>query len=198
MQEQNRHIFKIGHVSHNQVFRRWIAVASAIFVLAGCAAPVVEEGPRIKTLTERLNEIETVRLEDQSTSKPISVEQATEEIVEHIKEPNESRPIVGLTLAEVRAAAIANNLDLKVKLVDPSIAQQAVDEARAKFESVFFGSAQHRRTEAVDSTTVSKTDSYEAGIESPLYTGGSITVRSPFSDTESDSADFEGVFRSGS
>ncbi|MFB0554304.1 MAG: TolC family protein, partial [Phycisphaerae bacterium] len=140
-----------------------------------------------------LNEIETVRLEDQSTSEPISVEQATEEIVEQIKEPNESRPTIELTLEEVRAAAIANNLDLKVELVDPSIAQQDVDEARAKFESVFFGSARHHRTEAVGSATVSKTSSYEVGIESPLHTGGQITVSSPFSDTEYDGADFEGV-----
>lgn len=193
MRKQSRHIFKIVHISCKQKNRWWIIVASVILILTGCGTPVVEEDPRIKALTTHLNEIETVKLEDQSTSEPISVEQATEEIVEHIKEPNESRPIVELTLAEVRAAAIANNLDLKVELVDPSIAQQTVDEERAKFESVFFGSAQYRRTEAVDSATVSKTDSYEAGIESPLYTGGSITVSFPFSDAESEDTVFDGV-----
>jgi len=193
MRERNKHIFKIGHVSCNRGVRRWIAVASVILILAGCAAPLVEDDSRIRALTERLNDIETVRLEDQSTSEPVSVEQATGEVVEQITEPNEPCPVVELTLAEVRAAALANNLDLKAELVDPSIAQQAVDEERAKFESVFFGSARHRRTEAVDSATISTTDSYEAGVESPLHTGGSIIASFPFSDAESENPDFDGV-----
>ena len=53
-----------------------------------------------------------------------------------------------LTLEEVRAAALANNLDLKVELVDPAIAQQIVDIERANFEAVFLGSARYSRTEA--------------------------------------------------
>ena len=127
----------------NQEIRRWIAIAFVILVLAGCGTPVVEEGPRIKALTTRLNEIETVRLEDQSTSEPVSVEQATKEVVEQITEPNESRPVVELSLEEVRAAAIANNLDLKVELVDPSIAQQTVDEEQVLAVADFLHKPRH-------------------------------------------------------
>ena len=144
-------------------------------------------------MTARLNEIETVRLEEQSSSEPITVEEATVEIVGQITGPNESRSAVELTLAEARAAALANNLDLKLELVELSIAQLALDEERAKFESVFFGSVQHSSSEAVGTGTESRTTSYNAGIQSPLHTGGSLTVSVPFSDAESDSMDYEGV-----
>ena len=73
---------------------------------------------------------------------------------EQIAEPNELAPTIELTIEEVRAAALTNNLDLKIELIDPSIAQMAVDAERAKFESVFFGSIGYRRTEAADDGSV--------------------------------------------
>ncbi|UCF17809.1 MAG: TolC family protein, partial [Phycisphaerales bacterium] len=174
---------------------RWIATSSVsvCLILAGCEAPVVEEDPRITTLTAGLNEIETVTLEELSSSEPITVEDATVEVVEQITEPNESRSAVELSLAEARAAALANNLDLKLELVDLSIAQLALDEERAKFESLFFGSVGHSSSEAVVTGTESRTTSYDAGIRSPLHTGGSLIVSVPLSDVESDSADVVGV-----
>ncbi|MGD8499278.1 MAG: TolC family protein [Phycisphaerales bacterium] len=172
---------------------RWIVAAFVCLILTGCGAPVVEEDPRIKALTARLSEIETVRFEEQSSSEPITIEEATVEVVEQITEPNESQSTVELTLAEARAAALANNLDLKLELVDLSIGQLALDEEWAKFESLFFGSVQHSSSEAVGTGTESRTTSYNAGIQSPLHTGGSLAVSVPFSDAESDSADFEGV-----
>lgn len=185
--------FKIGPAGRKQAVKQKLGVVCLFACLAGCGTPTIEEDPKIKALTERLNRIETVRLEDQSRSEPISVEQATKEIVEQITEPNESRPTVKLELSEVRAAALANNLDLKIELIDPSIAMQTFNEERAKFESVFFGSGRHRMTEAVGEGTLSTTSSYDAGIESPLHTGGSVSVSFPFSDTESDGPDFDGV-----
>ena len=183
------------HGSWNRHICRWIVTASVsvCLIMAGCDAPVVEEDSRITALTARLNEIETVRLEEQSSSEPITVEDATVEVIEQITEPNESRSSVELTLAEARAAALANNLDLKLELVDLSIAQLALDEERAKFESLFFGSVRHNSTEAVGTGTESRFTSYDAGIQSPLHTGGSLTVSVPFSDAESDSWVYEGV-----
>jgi len=172
---------------------RWIIAACVGLVLAGCVTPTIEDDPKVKALTARLNEIETVRLEEHSSSKPITVDEATVEVVERITEPNESRPAVELTLAEVRAAALANNLDLKLELVDPTIARLTLDEERAKFESLFFGSVRHSISEATGTGTESRTTSYEAGINSPLHTGGSLAVSLPFSDAESDSAGFSGV-----
>lgn len=185
--------FRIGPTSRNQAVKQWLGFVCLIACLAGCGTPTIEEDPRIKALTKGLNEIETVRLQEQSLSAPITVEQATAEIVEQIAEPNKALPTVELTLEEVRAAALANNLGLKVQLIDPSIAKQALDQERAKFESTFWAAARHRRTEAVDSGDVSTSESYEVGVESPLHTGGSLTVSTPFNDADLENAGFDGV-----
>lgn len=191
MEQKRLYEFRAGTVSWIRYVRRWFEAVSIGLVLAGCGAPNIEEDPKIKALTNRLNEIETIRLEEQSSTKPITVDEATVEVVEQITEPNESCPLVELTLAQVRAAALENNLDLKLTLIDPSIAQLALDEERAKFESLFFGSVGYRRTEAVGTGARSRTTSYDAGITSPLHTGGSVTASIPFSDYES--TGFEGV-----
>ena len=91
---------------------------------------------------------------------------------------------VTLTLEDVRAAALANNLDLKVELVSPSIAQRDRDVERAKFEAVFFGSIGYDDTEAVGTGSVSRTSSSDMGISKDLPTGGSIAIGLPFSNTD--------------
>ena len=193
MRKKRQYKFRTEPGLWNRHICQWIVTAFVFLILAGCDAPVIKEDPRIKGLTARLNEIETVRLEEQSSSEPITVEDATVEVVEQITEPNESQSAVELTLAEARAAALANNLDLKLDLVDLSVAQLALDEEWAKFESLFFGSVRHSSSEAVGTGTESRTTSYNTGIQSPLHTGGSLIVSVPFSDAESDSADSVGV-----
>ena len=170
-----------------------VTIALAILVLSGCGTPTIEDDPKIRALTAQLNKVETIRLEEHSSSEPVSVEEATAEVTEQIAEPNESAPAVELTIEEVRAAALANNLDLKVELIDPAIAQQAVDAERAKFESVFFGSTGYRRTESPDDGSVSRSSSHEIGVESPLHTGGAVTASVPFSTFDSSDAGFDGV-----
>jgi outer membrane protein len=151
---------------------------SALF-LVGCSDyEVRQEGP-LKAMSSKLDRIETVRLEEQSQSQPVSIEQATEQVVRSLAEPNETEPAVGLTLEEVRAAALANNLDLKVELVDPAIAQQTVDAERAKFESIFVASARYTRTESSPGADPFSSRFYEAGVETPLPTGGVIAASVP-------------------
>jgi outer membrane protein TolC len=161
--------------------------------LSGCGTPRVEDAARVRTLTEQLGHIDTVRLEEHSSTEPVSVEKATAEVTEQIAEPNETAPAVELTIEEVRAAALANNLDLKVELIDPAIAKQDLDAERAKFESVFRGSTGYRRTEAPDDGSVSRSSSHELGVESPLHTGGAVTASVPFSTFDSSDAGFDGV-----
>lgn len=173
--------------------RLWMAAICLGPVLAGCGTPTVEEDPKVKALTGQLSEIETVRLEEQSSSKPVTVDEATAKVVGQLTDPNESRPMVELTLEEIRAAALENNLDLKLELIDPALAQLSLDEERAKFESVFFGSVRHNETQAVGTGTRSSSTSYDLGIESPLHTGGSVAIGIPFGDSDSDSADFDGL-----
>jgi outer membrane protein len=136
--------------------------------LMGCAESQRAREPDLKALAQKLNRIEAVPLEERSQSEPVT-----------IKEANQTRPTVELTLEEVRAAALANNLELKVELVDPAIAQQVVDAERAKFESIFVGSARYSRADTTPGGDPVSSRTYEARVEKPLPTGTFISAGVP-------------------
>jgi outer membrane protein TolC len=162
---------------------RWGLGLLLVLGIAGCGIPEVQRGPEMAALAARLDTIKTVRLEEQSKSEPVTIEQATENLARQIVEPNQTKPAIQFTLDEVRAAALANNLDLKVELIDPAIAQEALDVERARYESVFFGSARYARSELIDGNTASSRR-YEAGVTTPLQTGGGITASVPLSESD--------------
>jgi len=173
---------------HKCCICQWLVSALALLALAGCPAPTLKENPKVETLTMGLDTIDTVQPKDLSDSPPVSVEQATAEVTEQIGEPNELIPVIELTLEQVRAATLANNLDLKIDLIDPAIAQRAVDIERAKFETTFYGSAVYSTSETKEGIS-STSNEYDMGIESPLHTGGSIAVGLPFGEFDSDDSD---------
>lgn len=181
---------KMKHLGHKRCIYRWLVIALASLLVAGCPTPTLKEDPKIEALTTGLDTIDTVQPKDLSDSPPISVDQATTEVTEQITEPNESIPEIELTLEQVRTATLANNLDLKIDLIDPAIAQRAVDIERARFEATFYGSATYSTSETETGISSTSKD-YEVGVEAPLYTGGYISVGLPFG--ESDSDDSEGV-----
>lgn len=183
MRQEKRQKFRTGYDSEMRRVFRWMMAICLGLVPAGCGTPTLEEDPRTKALAGQLSGIDTVRLEEQSSSTPVTVEEATAKVAGEVTDPNESRPVVELTLQEVRAAALENNLDLKLELIDPTLAQLSLDQERAKFESVFFGSVRHTETQAVGTGTRSGSTSYDLGIEAPLHTGGSLAVGVPFGDS---------------
>ena len=169
-----------------------VAVSVSVLVLlSGCPSAPGPSGARMESLKAKLSQIDTVRLEDRSLAKPVTADQATNAIAQDLNEPNQAAATIRLTLEEVRASSLANNLDLKVEWVDPAIAQQTLDVERSKFEAVFTGSARYDRTR--DTDEVSKTTSYEVGVAKPLPTGGSIRVGVPLGDAESDTPGVDGV-----
>ncbi|WP_036301422.1 TolC family protein [Methylomarinum vadi] len=110
-----------------------------------------------------------------------------------------------LTIADARAMALANNLDLKIAVLEPDIAATRVSEEEAKFDQLIFVNAKYGRkdtplydgdlvkfstldknsplygAEAKLSALPQETKSYgiEAGISVPLLTGGKVTLSSP-------------------
>jgi outer membrane protein len=162
-----------------QDVRTWAALLLSALGVVGCSQSQRAREPDLKALAAKLNRIETVELEEQSQSKPVTIKQATEQLAKEVTEPNQARPTMELTLEQVRAAALANNLDLKVELIDPAIAQQFVDAERAKFESVFFGSARYSRAEVAHDTDPFSSRTYEARVETPLPTGTTISTSVP-------------------
>lgn len=128
--------------------------------------------------------IESVQLADQSVSEPMDVAQATEQIVQDLADSNEAPLSMTLTLAQVRAATLANNLDLQVELIDPAMAEKTLDVQRAKFEPAFVGSGSTDYVEAMGTGAVSKAWSSQIGVTKPLPTGGTLSTRVPVADSD--------------
>lgn len=92
----------------------------------------------------------------------------------------QSAASVDWSLQDVRAAAIAGNLDLKVALIDPALAEQALAVERAKFDAVFSPSIRYRNDDqpTLNTTSSSQSQSIAATgqLTVPLRTGGRATV----------------------
>lgn len=150
-------------------------------LLAGCASSVVPD----PVTAPDLNVIEAVQLSDQSITEPVDVVQATEQMVQDLEDANDlPGEQIQLTLEQVRAATLANNLDLKVDLINPAMSQLSLDAERAKFEAVFSGSASTDYTEALGTGTVSKAWASQVGVSKPLNTGGTVYASLPVSDSD--------------
>ena len=144
-----------------------------------CQSPLgprhVDDGPAMR---ERLQRVEGLTL---TQAPPPAVEAPQSPLPPPAVE-------VRLTIEQVRAYALANNLDLQVQLLSPTIARQQVTEAEAAFEAAFFGSAFQTRTDTPTATLLSgsRIDSFNAdvGFRIPLRTGGLITLQLPVNEFE--------------
>lgn len=99
---------------------------------------------------------------------------------------------VPVTLADVRRLALENNLDLKVELLNPTIARQSLTEEEARFEALFTANVALSK---IDSPTASQlvgtqaTDfRYDAGLTIPLRTGGTIQMSVPIDRSSTNNA----------
>jgi len=188
MRKRRIHKTKMKHCVRKRHIYRCFVITLASLLIAGCPAPTLKEDSKVEALTRGLDTIDVIQSKDLSDSQPVSIEQATAEVTEQVTEPNKSIPEIEMTIEQVRAATLANNLDLKIDLLDPAIAQRAVDIERAKFEATFYGSARYNISETETGISSTSND-YEAGVEAPLYTGGSISVGLPFGESDSDNSD---------
>lgn len=159
-----------------------------LLTVPGCQSLFDARDYELNVPAERTHVIEAVDLAERSRSEPVDIETATKEMLHDVMSPPTPPATIDLSLADVRAAALANNLELRVELVNPSIAQATVDEEQAKFEATFTGSARHIKT---DSPTALGTegsnveiDTFDFGVSIPLRTGGTVSVNVPFSRTE--------------
>ncbi|HMN96445.1 MAG TPA: TolC family protein [Phycisphaerales bacterium] len=165
-----------------------VAAALALVAAAGhgCRNPL-DMGP-VSFDREALRSAEEVDLGRLSRKPPTSVEDATAEVLRDVISPAPAPARVELTLAEVRAAALAGNLELRAELFNPTIAATVVDEEEAKFEWTFFANAARARTDRPTPTLLeaaqSDLNTFNLGVNVPLRTGGQIVVDVPFQDLE--------------
>ncbi|MCE5185300.1 MAG: TolC family protein [Planctomycetaceae bacterium] len=151
--------------------KRWICIAvlTEAFIL-GCDGSL--DRPIIPH--EKLQNIEMFNPEPYR-----SPEQPQEPNV--LEQAKVSPQKVYLNLAETRAMALRNNLELKVQLYAPGIAEESYNAERAKFESAFFTNVNFGKTDQPVATLLDIQGSqFESartnlGVEMPLQTGGTLT-----------------------
>jgi outer membrane protein len=102
---------------------------------------------------------------------------------------------VPLTIYEARQLALANNLDLRVELFNPAIAQESVNEEEARYESLFTTTVNYGKSDSPSANSVteqlegnqSNNLNIRPGLRVPLRTGGTIQLEAPIGRSETDS-----------
>jgi len=138
-------------------------------VLCGCE----QFGPKeafyeIEVPSEKLRQIERLDLEQ--------IKQEDESETDANQAPPKE---LALGLEDCRALALANNLDLKVELVSPTIAAKRVSEEEARFEAALFSNVNYSKTDTPISTQLEGSQveaaNVDLGVHVPLRTGGTLT-----------------------
>lgn len=147
----------------------------ALLWLCGCENPSADTAfYKMKVPDKKLHTIDTFELEQyRSPQQP--------EVPTVLDLPAEPPEKIELTLEECRALALENNLDLKVQLYTPTIAEQNLNAERAKFEASFFANTTYYKIDQPASANLaiqgSRNDisNTDLGVQVPLQTGGTIT-----------------------
>lgn len=193
----------------------FLTTSCSYYLNGSASAPVKEKAQT------RLSVQEGVALSEISKKPPETREQALPKFnerdikTEQKSEPAKAKESVEFTLANVRALALENNLDLKIAEIDPKIAATQVSEEEAKFDDLIFAKAKYGRKDTpkqnLDVVTFTPTGSssllknetdkltaieqltqvldMEAGIVIPLRTGAKVTLSTPFDEKKQ----FKGV-----
>lgn len=164
----------------NDIVRAAGALLAAAGLLTGCAnpfAPMDEDyGPR--TSLERVRAIEPLDLSGFEVATR-SGDELTAEVLDYAERLRTSDTFE-LTIEEARALALANNLDLRVSLIDPVIGSARVSEEEAAFEALFFADARHVDTDQPTATQLTgsqvENTNVDLGLRIPTRTGGEVTV----------------------
>ena len=151
-----------------------------------------------KTVTVNEERIRSIEPLDLDIFKAPEQDTKTEPEVE--TEPKDS---LELTLESCRAITLQNNLDLKVQLINPSIAAETVIQQEAdKFESLFYSNLAYQKTDrppASDTYLAASTSDdsrINLGVDMPLRTGGTVSfdITDSRSKNNSDSAFFNPAY----
>ncbi|MDX2130705.1 MAG: TolC family protein [Planctomycetota bacterium] len=139
---------------------------------------------------ERLRSIRETPLEGQrAPARDAADEQGR---AAEIRERFAGREQMELGIEECRASTIEHNLDLKVALIDPTIARERVSEEDARFESAFTLRTTWNELDSPTASTLasaqSRTRTFVPGVRIPTRTGGTVSVDLPVTRNENDNA----------
>jgi outer membrane protein TolC len=164
----------------------------AVVLAAGCSNPLASRPEDFgrETPVERLRRVDSLRMD--AFAKPPAPEGApAEDPAAAAKARFAGLAEFPLTIQDARAGAFEHNLDLKVAVVNPTIAKQSVDLEEARFESTFtlqaLWSSNDQPATTIPNSILTNTQSIEPGVTIPLRTGGTATVSLPLTHTDAHS-----------
>ena len=164
---------------------RLIGLPAALSLAAlayGCADAFKERSYETMSVpAERFEQIDALDLASMSAEAPA-------DDVAGAADADAAPAEMNLSIEQCRAAALQNNLGLKVQLFTPSMAEQGVNEQIAAFEPLAFSQFGFSKTDTPTSVTLDASQEEAAGgdlgVEIPLPTGGTITLDQSFWRTE--------------
>jgi outer membrane protein TolC len=166
------------------------AIAAGLLLASGCSSNpfTLNELDRAPTTpAERLRTIKNAGL-DRFVQPPSPTPEPTDALRTRFANVEK----FDLAIETARASVLENNLDLKVALVDPAIAQERVSEEAARFESAFTLRTAWQETDSPTSSSLTSATGQnrlvEPGVRLPLITGGTATVTLPVSRNENDNS----------
>jgi outer membrane protein TolC len=124
-----------------------------------------------------LRDVQPLHLEQATTAPTLSITTAPTTAA------TRGTTTVELSIERARELAMENNLDLKVELLNPTIAKESVNAEGARFEALFTTDARYGLTDTPTASELvgsqTKDFSLAPGITLPLRTGGTIQLQVP-------------------
>lgn len=159
------------------------AIALPLVLVAGCVTPL-DRGPRSETLLGPGGRLKHIKpLELTRTGEIAGQNEPPPELPRAVVIDTDAG-VVPLTIEAARAAAIENNLAVRVSLIAPAIAATRVSEEEAAFEAVFrvTGVAQQtdRPTFSELQDAQQEFQSLNPSLSIPTRLGGDFTISAPF------------------
>ncbi len=175
--------------------------------MAGCAAWQGRLDPaHDRRIAAHVRSIEHTDLRGVAGASPRTVDEDLASVKARREPPAAPPEVLDLSVAELRAQTLRNNLDLDVVLIEPDLAATLVSEEVAKFDATIFGGVAYARLDTpeldgdlvrftsdakeLDKQTVKLTKveqtreklALDLGVAVPLPTGGKVALRNVFNE----------------
>jgi outer membrane protein TolC len=157
--------------------------------LSGCMRFGTGGTGELVVAERELREIEAVDASEYAIpAPPLETQPTTDTLTRPTSRP--AAPEYPISIEDVRRLALRNNLDLRVELINPTIARQSLSEEEARYEALFVANVDYGKFDAATATRLTSAQaeslSANAGVLFPLQTGGTIRLDVPVSRNETD------------
>lgn len=172
---------------------RVVALGLVTCLICGCKNPLTpHKSDYAKQIPlERFRDIERTSFNEYLDPEPVEIDNPLAAVAE-VRRRFQEKPEVTLSIEQARAAALTNNLNLQVALLDPAISEQSISEAEALFESSFTLTGSYNSFDTATSSDLQdgqgNTTRVTPSFNMPLRTGGELDISLPISRAETNNA----------